>query len=115
MDDLIAGLAMAREIGNASPLKDFRGAEIAPGPQGGGRLRQFFRNGLTTFWHQCGTTRMGTDDGAVVDGTLAVRGVSRLRIADASILPRVTTGNTMAPCVVIGELASQFLTRRGRR
>ena len=113
MDDLIAGLSMARAIGNASPLKDFRGAEVAPGAQDQARLQRFFRNGLTTFWHQCGTARMGTDDGAVVDGALKVRGVSRLRVADASILPRVTTGNTMAPCVVIGELASDFL-RRGR-
>lgn len=114
MEDLIAGLGKVREIGNADALKDFRGAEVAPGVQTDARLHKFFRNGLTTFWHQCGTARMGTDDGAVVDGTLAVRGVNRLRIADASILPRVTTGNTMAPCVVIGELAARFLKARHR-
>ena len=112
MEDLIAGLQQAREIGNAKALKDFRGAEVAPGQQAQAQLRQFFRNGLTTFWHQSGTARMGTDDGAVVDGTLAVRGITRLRIVDSSVLPRVTTGNTMAPCVVIGELAAQFLAAR---
>jgi choline dehydrogenase len=112
MDDLVAGLHTAREIGNSKALMDFRGAEVAPGAAAGETLRRFFRNGLTTFWHQSGTARMGTDDLAVVDGTLAVRGVSRLRIADSSILPRVTTGNTMAPCVVVGELASEFMARR---
>ena len=94
-------------------MANFRGAEVAPASATDETLRRFFRNGLTTFWHQSGTARMGTDDLAVVDGTLAVHGVTRLRIVDSSVLPRVTTGNTMAPCVVIGELASRFITKRG--
>ena len=114
MTDLLAGLEMARAIGNASALKDFRGAEVAPGDISPARAAQFFRNGLTTFWHQSGTARMGTDEDAVVDGSLAVRGVSGLRIADSSVMPRVTTGNTMAPCVVIGELASEFIAQARR-
>ena len=114
MKDLIAGLEMARAIGNASPLKEFRGSEVAPGAVSEARATQFFRNGLTTFWHQSGTARMGTDVDSVVDGSLAVHGVSGLRIADSSIMPRVTTGNTMAPCVVIGELASEFIVRARR-
>jgi choline dehydrogenase len=52
---------------------------------------------------------MGTDSMSVVDGALKVYGVQNLRIADGSIMPRVTTGNTMAPCVVIGERAGQIL------
>jgi len=52
---------------------------------------------------------MGRDTMSVVDGKLRIYGVEVLRIADASILPRVTTGNTMAPCVVIGEQAAAFL------
>jgi choline dehydrogenase len=52
---------------------------------------------------------MGRDAMSVVDGTLKVYGVDGLRIADASIMPRVTTGNTMAPCVVIGEQAAALL------
>lgn len=52
---------------------------------------------------------MGHDENAVVDGHLSVYGVENLRIADASIMPRITTGNTMAPCVVIGERAAQFI------
>jgi choline dehydrogenase len=72
-------------------------------------LERFFRDGLVTFWHQCGTAKMGRDAMSVVDSKLKVYGVDRLRIADASILPRVTTGNTMAPCVVIGECAAEIL------
>jgi choline dehydrogenase len=52
---------------------------------------------------------MGQDPMAVVDGNLKVYGVENLRVADGSILPRITTGNTMAPCVVIGERASEIL------
>ena len=52
---------------------------------------------------------MGTDPTAVVDHTLSVRGVEGLRVVDASVMPRVTTGNTMAPCVVIGEQVAVFL------
>jgi choline dehydrogenase len=72
-------------------------------------LEQFFRDGLTTFWHQSGTAKMGHDEQAVVDGKLKVYGVEGLRVADASVLPRVPTGNTMAPCIVIGERAATLL------
>ena len=106
---LIAGLRTAREIGNAAALRPYTGREIAPGPLDGASLERFFRDGLSTFWHQSGTAKMGRDAMSVVDGRLKVNGVESLRIADASILPRVTTGNTMAPCVVIGERAAGFL------
>jgi choline dehydrogenase len=111
MNDLSAGLRMARAIGNSPALRPFRGREIAPGSVTGAELERFFRDGLVTFWHQCGTAKMGRDETSVVDGQLRVYGVDKLRIADGSILPRVTTGNTMAPCVVIGEQAATFLQR----
>jgi choline dehydrogenase len=109
--DLAAGLSTAREIGNSSALRAFTGREIAPARLEGAELDRFFRDGLSTFWHQCGTAKMGRDSMSVVDAQLRVYGVEGLRIADASILPRVTTGNTMAPCVVIGEQAAAFLRR----
>ena len=109
LKDLIAGLSMAREIGNSTALRAFTGREIAPGSLDAAELERFFRDGLVTFWHQCGTAKMGSDAMSVVDGKLKVYGVDGLRIADASILPRVTTGNTMAPCVVIGERAAEIL------
>jgi len=103
LEVLKTGIAQAREIGGATALCSFVRREIAPGRLDRAELEQFIRNGLVTFWHQCGTAKMGRDRMSVVDATLRVYGVERLRVADASVLPRVTTGNTMAPCVVIGE------------
>jgi choline dehydrogenase len=111
MKDLILGVERAREIGNAAALCAFTRGELAPGNMTGAALEQYIRNGLTTFWHQCGTARMGHDDMSVVDGQLKVYGLDGLRIADASILPRVTTGNSMAPCVIIGERAANLLQK----
>jgi choline dehydrogenase len=111
LKDLAAGLTMAREIGNSAALQPFTRREVAPGSIKGAELERFFRNGLGTFWHQSGTARMGQDSMSVVDGKLKVYGIEGLRIADASILPRVTTGNTMAPCVVIGEQAAAIMQR----
>ena len=112
--DLVAGLSMAREIGNSTALRPFTGREVAPGSLGAAELERFFRDGLGTFWHQSGTAKMGRDAMSVVDGQLRVYGVDGLRIADASIMPRVTTGNTMAPCVVIGEQAAALLRQEAR-
>jgi choline dehydrogenase len=109
LKDLVAGLSLAREIGNSLALRHFTGREVAPGPLSVAELEQFFRNGLGTHWHQSGTAKMGRDAMSVVDGRLKVYGVDRLRIADASIMPRVTSGNTMAPCVIIGERAAMIL------
>lgn len=114
LKDLAIGVRFAREIGNSAALRPFTGREVAPGALGGSELERFFRYGLGTFWHQSGTAKMGRDAMSVVDGKLKVYGVEGLRIADASILPRVTTGNTMAPCVVVGEQAAAFLQREAR-
>ena len=72
----------------------------------------FIRAAAVTVFHSTGTAKMGRDGTAVVDGHLKVHGMERLRIADASIMPRITTGNTMAPCVIIGERAGDILTAR---
>jgi choline dehydrogenase len=109
LKDLMTGISTAREIGNSAALRPFTRREIAPGALNAEDLERFFRDGLGTFWHQSGSARMGRDAMSVVDGELKVYGVDSLRIADASILPRVTTGNTMAPCVIIGERAAEVL------
>jgi choline dehydrogenase len=109
MRDLMVGVSMARQIGNSAALRPFTAREVAPGPLDDAALDSFFRNGLGTFWHQSGTAKMGRDAMSVVDGRLRVYGLDGLRIADASVMPRVTIGNTMAPCVVIGEQAAAFL------
>ena len=107
--DLILGVQRAREIGNAAALRPYTKCEHAPANLTGASLEEYIRNGLTTFWHQSGTAKMGSDAMSVVDSELRVYGVDNLRIADASILPRVTTGNTMAPCVIVGERAAELL------
>ncbi|RFU49575.1 GMC family oxidoreductase [Paraburkholderia sp. DHOC27] len=112
MADLISGLTFAREMGSAPALAGRNGHHVAPHSFDDADLTQYIRNGLTTFWHQSGTARMGCDAMSVVDSKLRVYGVEGLRVADASILPRVTAGNTMAPCVVIGEQAAQFMLER---
>jgi choline dehydrogenase len=77
-----------------------------PGNLKGAELERFIRDATSTYYHQTCTAKMGQDAMSVVDGQLKVYGIEGLRIADGSILPRVTTGNTMAPCVVISERAA---------
>jgi choline dehydrogenase len=111
-DDIKAALArveLCREIGNSQALRTFARREVMPGNLKGVELQNFIRDGAISYWHQSGTARMGRDGTSVVDGELRVYGLNNLRIADASIMPRVTTGNTMAPCVVIGERAAEML------
>ena len=62
-----------------------------------------------SYAHQTCTAKMGRDSMSVVDCTLKIYGVDNLRVADGSIMPRVTTGNTMAPCVIVGERAADIL------
>jgi choline dehydrogenase len=111
-DDLkaaMAGVQLCREIGNSAALSPFAKREVMPGNLKGAELERFVRDAVMTYWHQTGTAKMGQDAMSVVDGTLKVHGTEHLRIADASIMPRVTTGNTMAPCVIIGERAAEIL------
>jgi choline dehydrogenase len=85
-----------------------------PGSLQGEALKNFIRNAATTFFHHCGTAKMGRDDMSVVDGELKVYGIEGLRIADGSIMPQITLANTMAPCVVIGERAGELLKTHHR-
>ena len=111
-EDLKAAIAcveLCREIGNSAPLRPFAKREVMPGNLKGSDLENFVRDELTSYAHQTCTAKMGRDSMSVVDGTLKVYGVDNLRVADGSIMPRVTTGNTMAPCVIIGERAGEIL------
>ena len=109
MKAALAGVELCREIGNSRGLRSFARREVMPGNLKAPDLQNFIRNGAISYWHQSGTAAMGRDAVAVVDGELRVFGLKGLRIADASIMPRVTTGNTMAACVVIGERAVEIL------
>jgi choline dehydrogenase len=82
---------------------------VAPGNLEGPALENFIRDAAMSYAHQTSTAKMGRDAMSVVDAKLKVYGIDNLRIADASIMPDVTTGNTMAPCVIIGERAGEIL------
>jgi choline dehydrogenase len=90
-------------------LRPFLKREVLPGKLKQTTLEDYVRDAAISFWHQTSTAKMGRDAMSVVDGNLKVFGVENLRVADGSIMPRVTTGNTMAPCVIIGERAAQIL------
>jgi len=102
-------IEFCRAIGNSAALRPFAKREFLPGPVKGAELDEFIRNATVSHSHQTCTARMGNDPLAVVDSRLRVYGMERLRVVDGSVLPRVTTGNTMAPCVVIGEQAAAFV------
>ena len=111
-DDIKAAIAcveLCREVGNSAPLDRYTKREVMPGALKGSELEDFVRNAAITYHHQTCTAKMGRDSMSVVDSQLKVYGIAKLRIADGSIMPRVTTGNTMAPCVVIGERAAEVL------
>src|SRR5215469_3110561 len=111
-DDQKAAFAcveLCREIGNSSALRPFVSREVIPGNLERPELENYIRDTAFSFWHQTSTAKMGRDEMSVVDGDLKVYGIDNLRIADGSIMPRVTTGNTMAPCVIVGERAAEII------
>jgi choline dehydrogenase len=116
-DDMKAAIAcveISREIGNSTALRPFAKREVMPGNLKGIELENFIRDAASTYWHQTCTAKMGRDSMSVVDGDLKVYGIENLRIADGSIMPRIVTGNTMAPCVIIGERAGEILCVKHR-
>lgn len=106
---LLRAIELCREIGNSSAMKPYVKREVMPGPLGRAEMTNFMRNAAGTYFHQSCTCKMGRDEMAVVDGRLSVRGVDGLSIADASVMPSVSTGNTMAPTVIIGERMADIL------
>lgn len=112
LTSLMASVRQCLEIGTASPLADEWGAKaIYPGPEvnDDASLQDYVRRTASTYHHQVGTCKMGVDDLAVVDPTLRLRGLDGLRVIDASIMPTITSGNTNAPTVMIGERGASFL------
>ncbi len=111
-DFLIEGIRMIREVMANKTIAGDITEEFAPGPtlQDETALRRELPNRVHSVYHPVGTCRMGTDERSVVDPTLKVNGIEGLRVADASIMPSITGGNTNAPCYMIGEMAAQFIT-----
>ncbi len=111
-DDLQAAIAcvrLCRELGNTRAFEPLVLREAMPGALGSAEMERYVRDAAVTYWHQTCSAKMGRDAMSVVDANLRVYGVEGLRIADGSVMPRVATGNTMAPCVIIGEKASRYI------
>ncbi|GAA0242462.1 GMC family oxidoreductase [Cryptosporangium japonicum] len=108
---LVAGIGVAREIAAAAPFDGWRGREVHPGPddRDPAALRDYLRRGTGTYYHPVGTCAMGTGADAVVDPQLRVHGVDGLRVADASVMPRIVSVNTNAATIMIGEKAADLI------
>lgn len=108
---MIDGVKLGRRLAAASPLRDLIIDEYSPGAAitSDEDLLAFVRDDATTIFHPTGTCRMGDDAASVVDSKLRVRGVEGLRIADASIMPSIVSGNTNAPVIMIAEKAAALI------
>ncbi|MBT0781863.1 GMC family oxidoreductase N-terminal domain-containing protein [Paracoccus sp. pheM1] len=107
----VLGLRRMREIMSRDPVAARVVAERLPGPavQEDEALLEHIRAHGNCGWHQVGTCRMGRDALSVVDPRLRVHGIGRLRVADGSVMPTITSGNTNAPCIMIGEKAADMI------
>ncbi len=108
---LVESFHLARSIARARAFEEFRGPEVYPGEgvQNEQAVSDYISNIIETQYHPVGTCKMGRDAMAVVDARLCVRGVERLRVADASIMPAITGGNTNAPTVMIAEKVADLI------
>ena len=108
---LIAGLRQGRDILAAQAFRPWLGEERLPGPavQSNAELEDFFRATAETEYHPVGTCKMGSDPMVVVDEKLRLRGIERLRVIDASIMPAIVSGNTNAPVIMIAEKAADMI------
>lgn len=108
---LVNGIKIARQLAHANAFAEIMGTELAPGLDvtSDAAIAAYIRQAVNTFWHPVGTCKMGTDPMAVVDSELRVHGVEGLRVVDASIMPTITTGNTNAPTIMIGEKAAALI------
>jgi choline dehydrogenase len=121
LDPILRGIEMAREFAAAKPMAKVCKSELAPGPdiRTEGDLIEWIRREITTIYHPVGTCAMGGDSPlvaskltSVVDTDLRVRGIERLRIVDASVMPTVPRGNTNAPTIAIAERAADLISGR---
>ncbi len=103
----VNAVKLARKLMNTKSFAQYYDGEIVPGPDAD--MEKFIRENASTIWHPVGTCKMGGDDLSVVDSRLKVHGLEGLRVADASIMPIVTSGNTYAATVMIGEKLVEML------
>lgn len=114
---MVAGVELARDIGTQRSLAPWMARELAPGPgvSDRGALSEYARRTANTVYHPAGTCRMGdpSDDSTVVDPDLRVLGVERLRVADASVFPELTSVNPAITVMMVGERAASAIRSEG--
>ena len=110
LSEMREGIRLAREIFHQKAFDEYRGKEINPGNvDSDSDLNEFIKNKGDTAYHPCGTCKMGKDNTSVVNEKLQVYGVENLRVVDASIMPKIITGNLNATTVMIAEKASDYI------
>nr|WP_279538489.1 GMC oxidoreductase [Pseudomaricurvus alcaniphilus] len=116
LNSMVRGMLQAREIYAQEPQKSLMEEELVPGNQIDTEkaMRAFLRQATRIGQHPVGTCAIGQGPDAVVDPELRVRGVEGLRVADASVMPLLTGGNTNIPCIMIGEKAADLIQGRER-
>lgn len=108
--NMLAAVKRLRQIMSTRPVSDKIEKDLTTGHvTGDDDLLEVIKNTTSTIYHPVGTCRMGSDAGSVVDTELRVRGVDGLRVADASVMPRIVSGNTNAPTIMIAEKAADFI------
>ena len=107
----VAGVRLAQSLANAPSMRDYTEAAYRPAERTDSdeAIKEFCRESGATIFHPVGTCKMGVDEMAVVDPSLRVHGLTNLRIADASIMPLLVSGNTSAPSTMIGEKAADLI------
>jgi len=110
---MLEAAKLARRIATTRPFADLVEEELSPGrgTQTEEDFLAYLRAAGTTVYHPCGTNRMGTDDRAVVDPELRVRGVQGLRVADASVIPLVPSSNIHPSVLMVAERAAEMIRR----
>jgi len=117
VERMIAACRLIRRIFAAPAFSDASAEELFPGPavQSDAEWERVLRERVGPVFHIAGTCKMGSDAGAVVDASLKVHGVARLRVADSSVMPIITSGNTNAPTLMIASKAAEMILDEAER
>jgi choline dehydrogenase len=113
LEALVSAIELCMDLAMQPALKNIIKRWVAPSERNNRQeIKAFIKDACSTYFHPVGTCAMGNGKDAVVNNELKVYGIEGLRIADASIMPQITTANTHAPTLMIGEFASQLLLKK---
>ena len=114
LSEMLNGIKKARELISQPAFDEFRGIELIPGPkvQSDAQIVEFIKSAAETDYHPSCSCAMGNDEMAVVDDQMKVRGIERLRVVDASVMPQIISGNLNAPTQMIAARAADMILGR---